>query len=155
MYTASASDASACVVDVSSMAQRFMVDYTLYVCFTETEDEAHFVEAFLNSEFANSRIKEFQARGLFGPRHVSKKILELPWPQFSSRRASHRQLVALGREAALQVQDILGMPQDLELDPRTLGRLRTRIRSELATLMAKIDALVEAISTGKDLPKKK
>ena len=47
--------------------------------------------------------------------------------------------------------DLLGTQQDLELDPRALGRLRTRIRAELAPLMGQMDELVEAISTGKDL----
>ncbi|WP_305565272.1 N-6 DNA methylase [Polaromonas sp.] len=151
MYTASASDACACVLDVSSFSPRFMVDYTMYVCFTQTEIEARFVEAFLNSGYANSRIKEFQARGLFGPRHVSKKILDVSWPDFSPNRASHRQLVALSHSAAQAVQKILGSQQDLELDPRTLGRLRSSIRRELAGVMGQIDALVESISTGGDL----
>lgn len=151
MYTASASDASACVLDISSTAQHFLAETTCYIAFTQTEDEARFVECYLNSGYTNGLIKEFQARGLFGPRHIHKKILELPWPEFSGNRPSHRQLVALGRRAALEVQGILGLQQDLELDPRTLGRLRTRIRTELAGLMAEIDVLVEAISTGKDL----
>ena len=49
------------------------------------------------------------------------------------------------------MQGILGSQQDLELDPRTLGRLRTSIRKELATLIGEIDALVESISTGQDI----
>jgi len=151
MYTASASDASACVWDVTALSQRFMVDYTMYVCFTPTEPEARFVEAFLNSGYANKRIKEFQARGLFGPRHVSKKILDIPWPEFDGNRPSHRRLVAVGREAAQAVQGLLGSSQDLELDPRTLGRLRSSIRRELKPLMDQIDVLVESISTGQDL----
>ena len=151
MYTASASDASACVLDVTSFSPRFMVDYTMYVCFTQTAQEARFVEAFLNSAYANLRIKEFQARGLFGPRHVSKKILDIPWPAFSPNLPSHRKLVALGISAAHAVQGILGTQQDLELDPRTLGRLRSSIRKELAPIMGQIDTLVEAISTGRDL----
>lgn len=151
MYTASASDASACVLDLTFFSPRFMVDYTMYVCFTQTEREARFVEAFLNSAYANLRIKEFQARGLFGPRHVSKKILDIPWPAFSPNLPSHRKLVALGISAAKAVQGILGSQQDLELDPRTLGRLRSSIRKELAPIMGQIDTLVEAISTGRDL----
>ena len=151
MYTASASDASACVVDVSSFSLRFVVDYTMYVCFTQTESEARFIEVFLNSAYSNLRIKEFQARGLFGPRHVSKKILDIPWPEFSANTPSHRRLVALGRTAAQAVQNILGSQQDLELDPRTLGRLRSSIRKDLAVVMGEIDSLVEAISTGRDL----
>ncbi len=151
MYTASASDASACVLDVTSFSPRFMVDYTMYVCFTRTEVEARYVEAFLNSQYANVGIKEFPARGLFGPRHVSKKILDISWPDFSPNRPSHRRLVALGQSAAQTVQNILGSQQDLELAPRALGRLRSSIRRELADVMSQIDVLVEAISTGRDL----
>jgi len=150
MYTASASDASACVLDVATVSPRFMVDYTLYVCFAETESEAHFVQAFLNSSYANLAIKGFQARGLFGPRHVSKKILDVPWPKFSENLPSHQQLTELSQQAAQQVQSILGTAQDLVLDPRTLGRLRSSIRKELAPVMAQIDRLVEAISSAKD-----
>ena len=126
------------------------MDYTLYVCFAETEREAHFVQAFLNSSYANLAIKGFQARGLFGPRHVSKKILDVPWPKFSENLPSHQQLTELSQQAAQQVQSILGNAQDLVLDPRTLGRLRSSIRKELAPVMAQIDRLVEAISSAKD-----
>jgi hypothetical protein len=151
MYTASASDASACVLNVSSRALRFLAETTCYIAFTSTEDEARYVECYLNSGYANGKIKEFQARGLFGPRHVHKKILEFPWPEFSPNLPSHRHLVELGRQAAQAVQGILGSQQDLELDPRTLGRLRSSIRRELQALMGQIDALVESISTGRDL----
>lgn len=151
MYTASASDASACVLDLSAGAQKFLAETTCYISFTQSEDEARYVECYLNSGYANGKIKEFQARGLFGPRHVHKKILEFPWPNFSPNRPSHRRLVALGHSAAQAVQGILGTQQDLELDPRTLGRLRSTIRRELAGLMGQIDLLVESISTGHDL----
>lgn len=151
MYTASASDASACVFNVASGALRFLAETTTYIAFLKTLDEARYVECYLNSGFINGKIKEFQARGLFGPRHVHKKILELPWPEFSPNLPSHRRLVALGQSAAKAVLGILGSQQDLELDPRTLGRLRTSIRREIAGIMGEIDTLVEAISTGKDL----
>ena len=151
MYTASATDASACIFHSSSFAQHFLAESTCYISFTQSGEEARFVESYLNSGYANGKIKQFQARGLFGPRHVHKKILELPWPEFSRNQPSHRRLVALGQQAAKQVQLILGSHQDLELDPRTLGRLRISIRKELAGLMAQIDVLVEAISTGKDV----
>lgn len=154
MYTASASDASACVFNVSKSVQPFLAETTCYIAFTLTEDEARFVECYLNSGYTNGKIKEFQARGLFGPRHVHKKILELPWPEFSPNLPSHRRLVELGRRAAQAVQGILGTQQDLELDPRTLGRLRSSIRREIADLMGEIDTLVESISTGSDLLEK-
>ena len=150
MYTASASDASACVLDVSSRNLHFLAESTCYISFVQNEDEARFIECYLNSGYANGRIKEFQARGLFGPRHVHKKILELPWPEYSKTKDSHLRLVEMGKQAVNAVQGILGAQQDLELDPRTLGRLRSSIRNELKELMDKIDILVQEISTGKD-----
>ena len=151
LYTASASDASACVIDFSAQSQKFLAETTTYIAFVKTEEEARYVECYLNSGYTNGKIKEFQARGLFGPRHVHKKILELPWPVFSRNQPSHRRLAALGQQAAQQVQKILGTEQDLELDPRTLGRLRSSIRKALAPVMGQIDQWVEAISTGKDV----
>ena len=151
MYTASGTDASAVATEVGGGSLRLVADHKTYIAFVASEDEAHFVACYLNCGYINRAIKEFQSRGLFGPRDVHKKILELPWPDFSPNRPSHRRLVALGRRAALAVQGILGSQQDLELDPRTLGRLRSSIRRELASVMGEIDALVEAISTGRDL----
>ncbi|MEO5606693.1 MAG: N-6 DNA methylase [Polaromonas sp.] len=151
MYTASGTDASAVATEVGSGPLRLLADHKTYIAFVASEDEAHFVACYLNCGYINRTIKEFQSRGLFGPRDVHKKILELPWPDFSPNRPSHRRLVALGRSAAQAVQGILGSQQDLELDPRTLGRLRSSIRRELAGVMGQIDALVEAISTGRDI----
>lgn len=150
IFNRSAKDGNACVIGSDIFAKRFIVDFSMYVCFFQTEEEARFLECYLNSGYVNRFIKAFQTRGNFGARDVTKKILELPWPKFSRDQASHRRLVALGQEAAQQVQKILGTEQDLELDPRTLGRLRSSIRKTLAPLMAQIDTLVEAISTGKD-----
>lgn len=151
LYTASGTDASAVVVDVQPDGARLLADHKTYVTFVESPEEGHFLASYLNSGYVNKAIKEFQSRGLFGPRDIHKKILELPWPEFDANLPSHRRLVALGQQAAQAVQGILGSQQDLELDPRTLGRLRTRIRGELKALMEQIDTLVESISTGKDL----
>ena len=151
MYTASGTDASAVATEVGGGSLRLLADHKTYIAFVASEEEAHFVACYLNCGYINRAIKEFQSRGLFGPRDVRKKILELSWPDFSPNRPSHRRLVTLGRSAAHAVQGILGSQQDLELDPRTLGRLRSSIRKALAVLMGQIDTLVEAISTGRDI----
>lgn len=152
LYTASGTDASAVATQVEERSLRLVADHKTYVTFVASEGEARYLECYLNCGYINRAIKQFQSRGLFGPRDVHKKILELPWPEFSSSQPSHRRLVELGRLAAKTVQGILGTQQDLELDPRALGRLRSSIRRELSELMGQIDALVEAISTGRDLP---
>jgi type I restriction-modification system DNA methylase subunit len=151
LYNASGKDASACVTDVQAHDHRFLADHTEYVCFTATEDEAHYVCCYLSSGFANSAIKEFQAKGLFGQRHVHKKILELPWPAFTANNPWHRKLATLGREAATQALRVVGPQRDMELSTRDLGQLRLRVRREIATVLAEIDRLVQAISTGQDL----
>ncbi len=151
IFNRSAKDANACVVKVDALAQRLVIDFAMYVSFVETEEEGRYLECYLNSGYINRAVKAFQTTGNFGERDVTKKILEFPWPAFTRNRPSHRRLVALGQQAAQQVQEVLGKQQDLELDPRTLGRLRSSIRRELATVMGQIDSLVEAISTGRDL----
>ena len=151
LYNASGKDASACVTDVMAHGRRFMAESTTYVCFTATEEEAHYVCCYLNSAFANDAIKQFQAKGLFGERHVHKKILELPWPAFTVNNPWHRRLVALGRKAAAQALLAVGPQRDMELGMRDLGQLRLRVRREIAPVLADIDLLVKAISTGEDL----
>jgi hypothetical protein len=42
-------------------------------------------------------IKTMQAWGLWGPRHIRKKVLELPIPQFDPTREERRELVEPGR----------------------------------------------------------
>lgn len=151
LYNASGKDASACVTDVQAHDRRFLADHTEYVCFTATDAEAHYVCCYLNSSFANAAIKEFQAKGLFGERHVHKKILELPWPEFTPNNPWHRKLAELGRQAATQALKAVGPQRDMELGTRDLGQLRLRVRREIAAVLAEIDHLVKAISTGEDL----
>ena len=151
LYNASGKNASACVTDVRAADHRFIADHTEYVCFTTTDDEAHYVCCYLNSAFANAAIKQFQAKGLFGERHVHKKILELPWPAFTANNPWHRKLSALGRSAAALALRAVGPQRDMELGTRDLGQLRLHVRREIAPVLAEIDHLVKAISTGEDL----
>lgn len=151
LYTSSGTDASAAVLNVQGDAQRFMADHKTYVLFSGTEDEVHFVAGYLNSGFANAAIKQFQSRGLFGPRDIHKKILELPWPVYTGQNPWHRKLVQLARDSADRAAVVVGPQLDLELSTHALGALRSQIRRELAPLFAEIDKLVEAISGGHDL----
>ena len=151
LYNASGKDASACVTDVQSHDRRFMAESTTYIAFTLAEPEAQYLCCFLNSGYANLAIKEFQAKGLFGERHVHKKILELPWPEFSAGNPWHRKLADLGRQAAAQALAAVGPQQDMQLATHALGQLRLQVRRDLGPLLAEIDRLVEAISTGQDL----
>src|SRR5205823_1599089 len=102
-----AKDASAAVVDVGSFDFPFVADYDTYWCEVDSLEEGYYLCAFLNSGYANRQIKDFQARGLFGPRHVTKTIVGLPFPRFSLRNADHQLLGDLGNKCAVKASKII------------------------------------------------
>ena len=65
----------------------------------ETEAEATYLAAILNSETARSRAERYQSRGQFGARDFDKVMFNLPIPLFDANDASHRTLAALGARA--------------------------------------------------------
>ncbi len=152
LFNRSAKDGNACSLDIRAFDRPFIADFSMYVCFVETQEEAHFIECYLNCAYINRGIKEFQTTGHFGERDVTKKILEFPWPNYSPSNAHHRHLATLGHRAASQVRALLGNTADLELDARTLGRERLRVRAHIAPLMMEIDAMVKAISLSTEPP---
>jgi len=146
LYTASAQDANAVVVNRKNLDLEFMVESTAYWFATNNLAEANYLTSFLNCGYTNKLIKEFQARGLFGARHVHKKILELPFPKFDSNNKSHRQLTKLGKQCAIKAKNVVGDDKDLDLTTHQLGHLRRTVRQALSTELKDIDALVEEIS---------
>lgn len=82
LYNASAKDANAVAVEQGTFDREFFVDYAAYWFATHDPDEAFYLAAILNSSIPNTLMKDFQSKGLFGARHVSKKILDIPFPQF-------------------------------------------------------------------------
>jgi hypothetical protein len=149
IYTAAASDASAVVVDVSEMQLPFVVDHMAYWCRAESAAEAHYVCGYLNSGYANRQIKEFQSRGLFGPRHVHKTILKLPFPKFDSRIDLHKELASLSEKCSEVARDLILHEGFTELEAHALGRARVRLREGLAGDMSAIDEMLAVLSTGR------
>ena len=76
----------------------FVADTTNYYYETSNEKEALYLVSLLNSPFVNSAIKGMQARGLFGPRHVHKKVLELSYPKFDDKNELHSELANLAKK---------------------------------------------------------
>jgi len=146
LYTVSGKDANAIIVDRKEFSLEFVVDYTTYWFATSNLDEAYFFACFLNCGYSNQQIKEFQAKGLFGPRHVCKKILELPFPKFDSNNKSHLQLAEWGKQCAIKAKNVVSDDKDLDLTTHQLGRLRRTVRQALSTELKDIDTLVEKIS---------
>ena len=117
---------------------RGVIDHNLYWAAIETEREARYLLAILNSEDVRRRIAHLQARGEQGARHFDKLALTLPIPRFDPRDPLHTALAETAAEAEAAADDV-PLPE-----AATFQRARAVIRAALreSGLAARIDALV-------------
>ena len=111
---------------------------------TDNENEAYFVSCFLNSNIPNERIKAFQAKGLFGERHVHKKILEVPLPKYDSENPTHVAIAGLGERCTELVRQY-SEAQQLATKDYNVGKERSNIRKLLVAELKEIDGLLEVL----------
>jgi type I restriction-modification system DNA methylase subunit len=146
LYNASAKDANATVVERTNLDLEFFVESVAYVLYTDDENEAYYLTAILNSTAPNEMMKDFQAKGLFGARHVHKKILDVYFPKYDAVNKTHNQLAALSKAChAKAAQFVKDNPPQQALSAIHLGRLRTQIKKHLSNEMAVIDELVKKL----------
>jgi methylase of polypeptide subunit release factors len=144
IYSASATDANAFVFERGSLDLEFLVDYAGYMFFTNDKEEAYYVVSFLNSETPNKLMKPFQAKGLFGPRHVSKKILEVPLPKYDSANPTHVAIAGLGERCTELVRQYSEV-NNLATKDYNVGKERSNIRKLLVEELKAIDGLLEVL----------
>jgi hypothetical protein len=146
LYNASAKDANATVLKRDTLDLEFIVESVTYVLYTNNEKEAYYLTAILNSTAPNELMKDFQAKGLFGARHVHKKILDVYFPKFDENESNHLQLAQLSQTAHEKTsQFLIDNPPQQELSAMHLGRLRVAIKKHLAKEMEAIDKIVKKI----------
>jgi len=124
-------------------AKGFLTDTTCYYWGTDIPAEAFYLGAVLNSPELDRLIKPMQSRGLWGPRHIHKKVLELPIPEFDPSSAVHRGLSELGEECTAQVERWLAGGGSGQV--KSIGRLRAMVRNMLQADLQEIDVLVKEI----------
>ena len=91
-------------------------------------------------------MKDFQARGLFGARHVHKKILDIYFPQFEEKNKKHLKLAALGKQAHIKVADFMkNNAPEKKIEGIQLGKLRLEIKKFLKEEMIEMDKIVKSI----------
>jgi len=133
------------VDDVPISLRGLAVDYTNYYCNAKSEEEAYYFCSILNSRIIDELIKPMQARGLFGPRHIAKKPLELPIPKFNPLNVDHKEISELGKKATEIVSQRL--PKVLEkyrveiLTPQHVARIRGEVRALISDILDEIDEL--------------
>lgn len=144
LYNSSAKDANATVVERSKLDLTFFVESVTYVFYTNDIQEAYYLTSIFNSNVPNKLMKDFQARGLFGARHVHKKILDIYFPRFDETNEVHKKLAELSEAAHKKAEKYLqdNQPQK-ELTATRLGKLRLDIKKHLADEMKEIDKLVK------------
>jgi len=146
LYNSSAKDANATVLVRKEYDLEFVVESVTYVLYTESIKEALYLIAILNSKIPNLMMKDFQAKGLFGERHVHKKILDIYFPRFDENEEIHLHLSALGKAAHEKAAQYLkDNPPQKELTAIHLGRLRLDIKKHLAAEMKEIDKIVKKL----------
>ena len=146
LYNSSAKDANATIVKRDDLNLDFIVESTTYVFYTQIINEAYYLASILNSSIPNLMMKDFQARGLFGARHVHKKILDIFFPEFDETNKVHSKLAELGRNAHEKVSIYLEEnPPDKEVSGIHLGKMRTNIKKYLAEELKEIDDLVKKV----------
>lgn len=150
LYNSSAKDANAVVIKRSEISLEFVVDSTAYWFATYSEYEAYYLLSMINSNTANELIKYFQARGLFGARHVSKKILDVPFPKFDKYNEVHLELSKLGVTCESKAREWIVSTNSGEMTGVALGKARLEIKKHLTKEMREIDRLVNKIVLQKD-----
>ena len=146
LYNSSAKDANATVVKRSELDLEFFAESVTYVLETTQLQEARYLVAILNSSAPNEMMKDFQAKGLFGARHVHKKILDVYFPRYDKSDTTHRQLADLSKTAHQKARAYLhAHPPSQALNAGRLGRYRLEIKKEVTDELREIDRLVETL----------
>jgi methylase of polypeptide subunit release factors len=125
------------------VARGFVADTKTYFCEPDNNHEAFYLAAVLNAPVIDQLIKPMQSRGLWGPRDIHKKVLELPIPKFNPENASHCRLAELGEACSAKVKGWLagGGAGDI----KNIGKLRSMVREMLADELQEIDEQVRQI----------
>ncbi|KAF0142722.1 MAG: Endonuclease [Stygiobacter sp.] len=146
LYNMSGKDAIATAINREDLEFELIADYTTFIFYSDVLNEAYYLTAILNSSIPNLMMKDFQARGLFGARHVSKKILDIYFPKFNEEEETHIRLAELSKAAHKKVaQYIKDNPPQKELTAIHLGRMRVEIKKHLSAEMKEIDKIVKKL----------
>ena len=141
LYNAAGTDVCAAYLDRASLWLPFVVEHKLYLAACSSQAEGDYLASVLNSEAVNEAIKPFQSMGLMGERDIEKKVLDLPFPEYNSKQAKHRDLADLGAQARVQAAKQVAKTTL----PPSLAKRRAVIREYLGAIANEIDAIVKTL----------
>lgn len=124
-------------------ARGFLAENVTFVYATNDRQEALYLASILNAPTIDKLVKPMQSRGLWGPRDIHKKVLELPIPKFDAANPTHRRLAELAKASSTKVERWLARGGAGNVT--SIGKLRGMVRAMLKDELAGIDALVKEI----------
>jgi hypothetical protein len=160
LFNASGTYLNSSVINSGTLAQvsgmdlmGFIVDDTAVYYDCKDQEEAFYLCAIFNSNIMNELIKPIQSHGLWGPRHIHKKPLELPIEKFKPANENHLKLSKIGQEVSEEAFLILpNILNEMKIDPSvilptTVGRLRNKLRGLLQSKIEAIDNIILELFT--------
>ena len=153
LYGGSGTNIASCVLETEFEDLRvyrrrvsgFVVDTTCYYLSTETEAEAHYLCAILNSQPVDEEIKAHQPEGLWGARHIHRTPFEAcAIPIYEADNPDHLELARLSMAAHEKIEEMKGMEENQLLNGGA-GRARNKAREIVADELAAIDVIARRL----------
>ena len=143
VYTESGQPTAAIIRD-----NRAIVDRTLYQTVCQSEDEARYVLALINSNALAAATAPFMPKGLYGPRHFEKHGWKLPIPRYDANDPLHVRLSELGETAEQECQALIA---ESDIPTKPAGDAQSRaarrlLRHEWQPLSATAQAIETAVA---------
>jgi type I restriction-modification system DNA methylase subunit len=126
----------------------FIIDSNLYYYDTNDENEAFYLACFLNAPSINKKIKPFQSKGLYGERHIHKKILDIPLPKYDENDIRHLKLAEIGKKISdkiIKYIDTIDLKKNTNLNSVQLGKLRNEFRVLIFKELSEVDLILNKI----------
>ena len=156
LYNSSGTNVASCVLDIDIEEFRIyrrsvsgiVIDTTCFHFTAQSETEAHYLCAILNSQVVNEEIKTHQPEGLWGARHIQRTPFEAcAIPIFDADDSHHQELARLSLAAHAKITELKGMDENQLLNGRP-GQARGRAREFLADELAAIDEIARLLLDG-------
>ena len=144
LYNSSGTNLSAALITHEQFKDALYVDSTLFKYYPKSLQEGSYLTGIMNSEFIDDAIKPFQARGLLGPRHIQKKVLEIPFPKFNGNDSLHAEIAAVTGQAEKKAHKFVTN----NVLSKSLGRARNQVREAVADELKELDKLVRRLLKG-------
>lgn len=151
LYTAATTFLTSCVVrpddplnitmeEKDIRLKAFIAESKTYVMETDSEMEAYYLCAILNSKLVDDWIKPLQNKGDWGERDIHKRPLLLPIPLYNETNSIHSSIAKISKQCRDRVFSNLD-----KVKSKSIGRDRRIIRDLLKDEMHQLNELVKSI----------